>query len=166
MKVQVLNKKKHDRKSFDCGVDSLNTYLNNTARQHDNSDLSRTFVLTENESSDQILAYYSITTCHIYWDDIPENLQKDYPNNGISAALIGRLAVHKKEQRKGHGEFMVIDAIEKIIDSGSSVPHPAIVVDAIDDDAKRFYISFGFEEITPNSMRLFMPMRYAKDMLF
>lgn len=166
MKVQLLNKKKHDRKKFDCGINTLNNYLNQTARQHDDIALSRTYVLTHSESSSEILAYYSLTVCHIHWDDIPEDLQKRYPSNGISAALIGRLAVDKRSQGKQYGTIMVIDAIKRIVSSSSALPHPVIIIDAINKRAKDLYIKFGFEEISPNSMRLYMPMTYARDMLY
>lgn len=44
MRIEPLNRN-HDRASFDCGNEVLNTCLQNTARQHAERNLSRTFVL-------------------------------------------------------------------------------------------------------------------------
>lgn len=165
MKIQPLNKSRHNRKKFNSGVDALNNYLNQTARQHDELDISRTYVLTHTENSEDILGFYTLSVCHIRWDELPSEHQKKYPKNGISAAMIGRLAVDKSHQRKGNGAFLLIDAITKIITSGAEVAYPAIIVDAKDEHAKRFYEEFGFEEIAPNSHRLYMPTKYAKTMI-
>lgn len=165
MKIQALNKKLHNRNQFDCGNESLNKYLKQTAKQHDDVDLSRSFVLTDPQDDARIVGFYSISVCHIKWDDLPEKDQKKYPRHGISGALIGRLAVDKNHQRKGYGGDLLIDAITKIITSGAEVPHPIIIVDAKDDKAKAFYLQFGFEEIAPNTKRLYIPTKYAKAML-
>lgn len=165
MKTQALNKKTHDRKTFDCGVEPLNKYLKQTAKQHDDVDLSRCFVLTNTEDAPCILGFYSLSVCYIKWDELPEKHQKKYPKNGISGALIGRLAIDKHHQRKGYGAFLLMDAITKIIVSGVDVPHPVIIVDAKDEQAKAFYLTFGFEEIAPSGSRLYMPTQYAREML-
>lgn len=165
MKIQALDKNKHNRKQFDCGVEALNQYLKQTARQHDDIDLSRCFVLTSESNDKVILGFYSLSVCYIRWDELPEKQQKKYPKNGISGALIARLAMNKEDQKKGYGAFLLIDAITKIITSGTDVPHPVIIVDAKDDQAKAFYLTFGFEEIAPSSQRLYMPTQYAKEMI-
>ena len=40
-----LDKSKHDRKRFDCGVDALNNYLRLMANQQSVRDNTRTYVL-------------------------------------------------------------------------------------------------------------------------
>ncbi len=165
MMTQALNKKLHNRKQFDCGSEALNNYLKQTAKQHDDIDLSRCFVLTYPQDNGCIVGFYSLSVCYIKWDELPEQDQKKYPKNGISGALIGRLAVDKHHQRKGYGGYLLIDAITRIITSGADIPHPVIIVDAKNDQAKDFYLAFGFEEIAPNSNRLYMPTKHAKQML-
>ncbi len=163
MKIQALDKNKHNRKQFDCDVVPLNKYLQQTAKQHDDVDLSRCFVLTQDDAC--ILGFYSLSVCHIKWDELPEKHQKKYPKNGITGVLIARLAVDKQHQRKGYGGDLLMDAIHKIITSGVDVPHPVIIVDAKDEQAKAFYLQFGFEEIAPSSNRLYIPTQHARNMI-
>lgn len=46
MKISSLNKKIHDRTSFDCGDKTPNNYLKVIFNQHHKKDLARIFVLT------------------------------------------------------------------------------------------------------------------------
>lgn len=164
MKIQALNKHTHNRKAFDCDIEPLNKYLKKTAKQHDDVNLSRCFVLTTPKDDACILGFYSLSVCYIKWDELPEKHQKKYPRNGISGVLIGRLAIDKHHKRKGYGTFLLMDAITKIISSAIDVPHPVIIVDAKNEQAKAFYLLFGFEEIAPSSCRLYMSTQYAKKM--
>ncbi|MBD1389379.1 GNAT family N-acetyltransferase [Neiella sp. HB171785] len=165
MQITQLDKTRHNREKFDCGVRALNEYLKKTARQHDRLDLSRTFVLTDQNSPQDILGFYSLSTCRIDWPELPENLRKKYPNTSMSAALIGRLAVDLKKQGQGYGGDLLIDAITNIVSSVAHLALPLIVVDAKDDKAQRYYEKFGFEPIAPSSRRLFMTVKHAKEML-
>ena len=53
--------KKHRRQDFDCGEESLNTFLKNFARQNDERGLGKTFVAVR-PGEMQILGYYTISS--------------------------------------------------------------------------------------------------------
>jgi len=61
----TLNAKKHNRNSFDCGVEALNNYLKLTANQQSNKDNSRTYVLEDKEDSSSIVGFYTLTMATI-----------------------------------------------------------------------------------------------------
>ncbi|MFI3247356.1 MAG: GNAT family N-acetyltransferase [Ferrimonas sp.] len=159
MEISKLDKKKHERKTFDCGVAPLNAYLKQTARQHDTVDYAHTYVLTSAEHA--IIGYYTLSTCTIRLTELPEPLNKRYPTN-LQCVLIGRLAVDQKHQQRGHGSTLLMNAIARIVEA--DMPLPLLIVDAKDEQAKRFYEAFGFELISPNSMRLYMPLSHARTM--
>lgn len=46
LKIEPVSRS-HNRKSFDCGAPELNNYLSNTARQHSEKGISRSFVLVD-----------------------------------------------------------------------------------------------------------------------
>ncbi|CDH06976.1 conserved hypothetical protein [Xenorhabdus bovienii str. oregonense] len=164
MKIERLNKNKHDRNNFDCGEPALNNYLKAVSGQHDKKDLSRTFVLTSSQNESQIKGYYSLALCTVELDEIPEKISKKYPSS-LYCALIGRLAINKLFQRQGLGEILLIDAIRKSIESSESIPTPMIIVDAKHDIAKKFYINMGFQEFPKMKFRLFMPMNAAVNII-
>ena len=64
MKTVVLDRKKHLRKEFDCGVGALNNYLCVMANQQTLRDNSRTYILEDNEKPGRIIAYYTLAMTH------------------------------------------------------------------------------------------------------
>ena len=94
----------HDLKSFNCGNTALNTWLQNTSRQHQKKNISRTFVLVQDESPATILGYYALAIRGLTMTEaLPQNMKKSLPLN-VPTMTLARLAVSIKEQRKGHGE--------------------------------------------------------------
>ncbi|MBD2795936.1 GNAT family N-acetyltransferase [Xenorhabdus sp. 18] len=162
MKIEHLNKNKHNRNNFDCGEPALNNYLKSVSGQHDKKNLSRTFVLTSKDES-QIRGYYSLALCTVELDQLPEKIAKKYPS-ALHCALIGRLAVSKAFQRQGLGEILLIDAIRKSIESSKLIPTPMIIVDT-KNSAKKFYMNMGFQEFPQTKNKLFMPLTVAIDVL-
>ena len=87
-----LNKKGHDRKGFDCGVDALNSYLRMMANQQDKKDNTRTFVLEDINKPKGIIGYYTLTMTSLDLSVLPDQLKKKH-TYAQSAGLIARLAV-------------------------------------------------------------------------
>ena len=50
MQTVQLDKKRHNRKDFDCEVNALNDYLHSKANQHASKDNTRTYILEINSS--------------------------------------------------------------------------------------------------------------------
>ncbi len=57
METVQLDKKRHNRKDFDCEVDALNEYLHSMASQHSVKDNTRTYVLENSENPSDIVAF-------------------------------------------------------------------------------------------------------------
>jgi len=147
-----LDKKKHERNHFDCGVEALNNYLCMMAGQQSNKDNIRTFVLEDENHSERIIAYYTLTMTSINLDALPEKLQKKH-KNVQAGGLIARLAVDKQYAGQGYGEWLLIDALKKLLAASKSVAFPLIIVDA-KDGIVGFYEKFGFTDFfdTPNKL--------------
>ena len=147
-----LDKKKHKRNHFDCGVDALNNYLCMMADQQSKKDNTRTFVLEDERSPERIIAYYTLTMTSVNLDSLPEKVQKKHKNMQ-AAGLIARLAVDKQYAGQGYGEWLLIDALKKLVAASKSVAFSLIIVDA-KDGAVGFYEKFGFTAFfdTPNKL--------------
>ena len=149
-----LDKTRHNRKGFDCGVKALNNYLQMMANQQSNRDNTRTFVLEDDNDSNIIIGYYTLTMIQIDLTSLPLNLQKKHQNSN-SAGLIARLAVDKKYRGKGFGEWLLVDALIKLLNASDSVAFPLIIVDA-KDGAINFYKKFGFIAFLDEESKLFI----------
>ena len=75
--------------------------------------------------------------------------------------LIGRLAVDRSAHGRGLGRMLLADAVKRTVAAGESVAMHALIVDAANEDAKRFYERFGFLPLTDDPMRLFLPLGHA-----
>ena len=154
MQSVELDKKRHDRKSFNCGVEALNNYLKLMANQQSSKDNSRTYVFEDSKNANQIIGFYTLTMVSIDLSALPKNLQKKHQNNH-SAGLIARLAVDKRYAKKGFGAWLLIDALKKLLMASDTVAFPIIVVDA-KEGATTFYEQFGFTPFVDEGNKLFI----------
>jgi predicted GNAT family N-acyltransferase len=157
LKIEVLSKT-HNRNIFDCGDTELNYYLQKIARQHITKGISKTFVLVNVETPTEIIAYMTLAVCEIHTDKIPHNWKKKYPNK-IPAAKLARLAVSENQQRKGYGELLVIDAIQKTLNVSNSLGIAGLFVDAKHEQAKKYYNQFSFISLPEQLDNLFLPLQ-------
>jgi GNAT superfamily N-acetyltransferase len=80
-----------------------------------------------------------------------------YPLIGVT--LIGRLAVAKSYQGLGWGKLLLMDALYKSFVASKQVASFAVVVDAIDESAVRFYQRFDFQAFPEQPFKLFRTMK-------
>lgn len=157
-RVEPFNKRKHKRSNFKCGVGSLDRYLKKQANQDFKRNITVPFVLVKNEESD-IIGFYTLSSFYVHLEELPTNIRKKlphYPN--VPATLLGRLAVDEKYQGRGLGEFLLMDALHKSLMQTNKIASFSVVVDAINEDARNFYLHFGFLSFPNRKGRLFLPI--------
>lgn len=81
------------------------------------------------------------------------------PKHPLSAVLIGRLAVSEAIQGQGIGKMLLADAIKRTLAVGNQIAIYAMVVDAVNENAVKFYEQFGFSRLKENRPRLFLPLK-------
>jgi len=150
----------HDRSSFDCGSAELNGLLRKMARQASSRNISRTFVLPDQEDPKKIVGFFSLTSCEVNIADVPPAEHKKYPpQHGLPAVRLARLAVAQKEQGKGYGEYLLTEAMIRTAAVAESVGIMGLYVDAKDENARRFYERYGFVVTNLDKpMQLFLPI--------
>lgn len=151
--------KKHDRKQFDCGSEELNQYLKKYAKQNDKKGISKAYVATQAITPGVIDGYYTISTCTIEFDSLPEDTARRLPNYPIPAVLIGRLAVDLNCQGGGLGEELLVNALSRIVTVSEEVGIYAVRVDAINEGAKQFYLKYEFIPFINEPLSLFLPLK-------
>jgi ribosomal protein S18 acetylase RimI-like enzyme len=150
---------KHDRPGFQCGVDALDRYFKNQAKQDIRRRISRIFVATKPDNPKVVIGYYTLSTLSIELNQLPEKLARKLPKHPVPAALIGRLAVSNAAQGKGVGKMLLADAIKRTLAVSDQIAIYAMVVDTINENAIGFYEQFGFTRLSDDSPRLFLPLK-------
>lgn len=154
MHTVLLDKAQHDRHRFNCGIGALNNYFKLIANQQAKKDNSRTFVLEDNNKLTYVIGFYTLTVAPIELKGLPRKLQKKH-QSATSGGLIARLAVDQRYQGKGYGEWLLVDALRKLLAASDSVAFPVVIVDA-KDGAKDFYLRYGFQAFQDNEHKLFI----------
>lgn len=153
----VALSKDHDRTGFDCGVPVLNAFLKSTARQHGDKGISRTFVLTELDSR-VIMGFFTLTLCEVITVKLPAAYAKKYPQHGLPAVRLARLAVSLKHQGKRFGELLLAEAVNRTALIAAQAGVIGLFVDAKNDSARNFYERYGFVTLPDQPLHLFLPV--------
>lgn len=170
-KFVEFDKSTHDRQSFDCGTNELNSFLRSKADEHRKQKISRTMVLlADSPAADQrwpILAYYTTAFTTLEKTDIPSDLTKRLPPYPVPVYIITCLAVAIECQNQGLGKITIIRALESLHKISKEMPAFAVVIDPIDERAESLYKQYNFQNLDDEnaSKRLFLPMRTV-DSLF
>ena len=134
----------HDVKGFTCGTSALDIWLQTIASQHQKKVLSSTFVLTEDASPKTILGFYALAIRGMTpTEKLPSAIAKRLPLE-VPGITLGRLAVAEREQGKGHGSFLLIDAMSRARRVALETGGFALFVDAKDEQGASFYRRYGF----------------------
>lgn len=146
----------HDRQAFDCGVEPLNRYLRETARQDERRLVSRCFVTCPAETP-AIAGFYTLSAAEVPTSALPEAITRKLPRYpSTPVGRIGRLAVDLRHRGQGLGALLVADAVSRTLKSDLAAF--ALVVDAKDAAAVAFYEHVGFFVLNPADRVLMLPL--------
>jgi predicted GNAT family N-acyltransferase len=161
--IEILDKNKHDRRAFSCGIPALDIYLQRQAAQDMEKNAAVVYVaLIENSS---IAGYYTLSQFGVDVAELPTSLSKRLPRYPIvPATLLGRLAVASAFQGRRLGEALLFDALRRSLDQSAHIASACVVVDAKDAKSAKFYLQYGFVNILDTNHRLFLPMETIRRM--
>lgn len=144
----------HDLDAFACGEPVLDEWLKHRARRNE-SRFSRTYVIC---NGDRVVGYHCISAGAIARTLAPGRVRRNAPDL-IPVSIIGRLAVDAGYAGRGVGGDLLWDALSRIAAAAQSIGIGAVMVQAKDERAKRFYLARAeFQEFPADSRTLFLPI--------
>jgi predicted GNAT family N-acyltransferase len=147
----------HDRSAFRSGVTGLDEYFHHQAGQDAKRRAAAPFVLVDTSGS--ILGYYTLSAYGIRLDALPNAIRKRLPRYPlIPATLLGRLAVSSGARGRSLGRFLLMDALHRSWRNTGEIASVGVVVDALDDTARSFYLHHEFMPLLDHPDRLFLAM--------
>lgn len=132
----------HELGQFDSGEPSLDDWLKKRALANQISGASRTFVICEGS---RVTGYYALASGAVTAASVPGKVRGNMPNP-LPVVLLGRLAVDRAWQRKGIGRALFRDAAMRVSQAADVIGIRAIVVHALSNNAREFYLALGFQE--------------------
>jgi GNAT superfamily N-acetyltransferase len=148
-----------DRSGFASGSVPLDRYFQTQVTQDLRRRVATCFVALSLDT-DEIAGYYTLAATSIALDAFSPAVVKKLPRYPVvPAVLLGRLAVSQSHQSLGLGGVLLADALKRSARAELGVF--AMVVDAKDESARRFYEHHGFTLLLGESRRLFLPITPA-----
>lgn len=151
----------HNVDNFDCNEPTLNDWLKKRAAKNNAADASRCFVICEDK---KVVGYYSLSVGAINRGSAPKSMQRNMPDT-LPVLVLGRLAVDKNYHNKGLGSGLLRDAMIRSVNIAQDAGVFAVLIHALSDEAKQFYISRGFVESPIVPMTLFMTLATIRTIL-
>jgi GNAT superfamily N-acetyltransferase len=144
----------HDLSGFGCGEPALNDWLKHRALNNE-SRFSRTYVVCADQ---RVVAYFCISAGAVARAAAPGKMRRNAPDT-IPVSVIGRLAVSRDHTGRGLGADILSDGLRRIAVASQSIGIGAVLVQAKDEVAKRFYMRCAeFIEYPADSRTLFLPI--------
>ena len=149
--------REHDLAQFACGEPELDDWLKQRALPNEEGGASRTYVVCAGR---QVVGYYALAAGAAAHRDAPGRVRRNMPNP-IPVMVIGRLAIDLKLQGRGIGSALLRYAVLRTVQAAEIAGIRAILVHAINENAKRFYERLGFAASPTNPMTLIVTVQAA-----
>ena len=151
----------HDLADFDCRELSLNEWLKRRALKNHAAGASRCFVLCAGKT---VVGYYSLLAGAISHEKAPKALRRNMPDP-LPVLLLGRLAVDRRYHNQGLGQALLRDAMIRAVSIAGDAGVSAILVHALSDAARQFYLSRGFVASPLEPMTLVVTLETVRSIL-
>jgi GNAT superfamily N-acetyltransferase len=151
----------HDTAPFDCGAAALDEWLKKRAVKNEAGGAARSYVVC---SGEVVVGYYCLTAGAVVRTEAPRAMRRNMPDP-IPVMVLGRLAVDRRHQGRGIGRALLRDAVLRVLHAAEIVGVRAILVHAISEDAKRFYLDSGFVEPPVEPTTLCLALETARQAL-
>jgi ribosomal protein S18 acetylase RimI-like enzyme len=146
----------HNRSTFSSGSAPLDRYFREQASQDVRRRIVSCFVAVTLETREPA-GFYTLSAASVPLSALSPEIAAKLPRYPVvPAALMGRLAIASSHQRKGLGAALLADAVVRIARVELGIF--AMLVDAKDDAAQRFYEHHGFSSLADGYRRLCLPI--------
>ena len=144
----------HDIGDFSSGQAPLADWLKRRARANQVSGASRTYVVCGEK---RVIGYYALASGVVMVESAPGRFRRNMPNP-IPVAVLARLAVDRAWQGRGIGPALFRDGALRVAHAADAIGIRGIVVHAISEEAKNFYLALGFDPSPREPMTLMVTL--------
>lgn len=144
----------HDLSSFLSNSTALDDWLRRRARANQKTGASRTFVVCDD---DNVVGYYALASGGVNVSAATGRFRRNMPDP-IPVALLGRLAIDQRWQGQGLGRALFRDAALRLSNAAKVLGIRGVLVHAISEEAKAFYLALGFDPSPLDPMTLMITL--------
>lgn len=145
----------HRLDEFQCSSPALTKWLVSRARTNHKEGASRCFVVCDDEQN--VIGYYALAAGGVSHEIAPGRIRRNMPDP-LPVAVLGRLAVHTAWVNRGLGRGLLKDAIQRTLQLAEQMGIRALLCHAIDENARAFYMKYGFIESPIDPMTVMLSL--------
>ena len=146
----------HQLNTFNCGETSLNEWLKRRALLNQSNGASRTFVVVD--ESQLVMGYYALAAGAVHHQDATRSIRQNMPDP-IPVMVLARLAVDIRTQGMQLGAGLLRDAVDRSLAVAKNTGVRALLVHALHERAKQFYLYFGFQASPVHPLTLMLRLK-------
>lgn len=143
----------HRVDAFDCGEPLLDEWLRKRALGNQASGASRTFVVADR--SGRVMGYYALAAGAVAHGTATRSIRRNRPDP-VPVLVLGRLAVDRQAQGMKLGAALLQDAVKRAVGVSANAGIRALLVHALSERARQFYLHYGFQASTLHPMTLML----------
>lgn len=148
----------HRLEVFDSGEPILDEWLRKRALGNQASGASRTFVVAD--VSSRVMGYYALAAGAVVHEAATSAVRRNMPDP-VPVMVLGRLAVDRQAQGMKLGAALLQDAVRRTVGVTADAGIRAVLVHALSERARQFYLHYGFQASTLHPMTLMMRLPSA-----
>jgi predicted N-acetyltransferase YhbS len=149
----------HRLDEFECGKAPLDDWLKRRAMANQASGASRTFVVADKDN--RVYGYYAMAAGAVSHKMATGPVRRNMPDP-VPVLVLGRLAVDQRVQGMKLGPSLLQDAVNRSVAVSHNIGVRAVLVHALDDDARRFYEHYGFQASPLHPLTLMLRLNNVK----
>lgn len=146
----------HQLNTFNCGETYLDEWLKRRALLNQSNGASRTFVVVD--ESQLVMGYYALAAGAVHHQDATRSVRQNMPDP-IPAMVLARLAVDIRTQGMQLGAGLLRDAVDRSLAVAKNTGVRALLVHALHERAKQFYLYFGFQASPVHPLTLMLRLK-------
>ena len=146
----------HQVDAFKCGETSLEEWLKRRALLNQTNGASRTFVVVDESQS--VMGYYALAAGAVHHQDATRSIRQNMPDP-LPVMVLARLAVDMRAQGMQLGAGLLRDAVERSLAVAQNAGVRALLVHALHERAKEFYMHYGFQASPVHPLTLMLRLK-------
>jgi GNAT superfamily N-acetyltransferase len=144
----------HQLEPFHSGVPTLDDWLKRRAMANQVSGASRSFVVCAEET---VVGYHALASGAVSTAAASGRFRRNMPDP-IPVAVLGRLAIDRAYHGKGIGRALFRDSALRVMQAAEAIGIRGMLVHAISDQAKAFYLALGLSPSPLEPMTLMVTL--------
>jgi len=131
----------HDVSEFSCGKPPLDHWLKTRALSNLEKGFTAVVVIHD---AGRVVGYYGLAPTVAVPSILPRAIRTGQPPNPVPSLLLGQLATDTAWAGQGIGTGLIKHALERSVQAARLIGGRALIVNAVDEEAARFWQRRGF----------------------